>query len=126
MRRLCLICFSKKTENRKILMSKLFRTLDRDNTGWITEEEFTKIMRGKNDVAEEDVEEMLAGTFYVLFVPYMSCILQSTKEWKFSLSTLLLLMAKLLSYFIKVNYCYKPPRMNKELSLSPSLQLCFT
>ena len=37
----------------------MIRNLDPEGNEYITEVEFRKMMRGKNDVPEEDVEEMI-------------------------------------------------------------------
>ena len=39
------------------------RSFDPNNTGQISEERFIKIMKSKENVTEEDINEMIAGSF---------------------------------------------------------------
>ena len=42
----------------------IFRSLDPTNSGEISEEKFMKIMKNKEGVPEEDVDEMIEGNIY--------------------------------------------------------------
>ena len=43
------------------------RSFDPNNTGKISEHRFMKIMKSKENVAEEDINEMIAGTLILIF-----------------------------------------------------------
>jgi Ca2+-binding EF-hand superfamily protein len=49
-------------------LTLLFSSFDKENTGKISEKCFRKIMVGKDDISEKDIEEMLEE-YYRYFLP---------------------------------------------------------
>ena len=49
-------------QNYKFIIYFLSRSFDPTNSGKITENRFVKIMKSKENVAEEDITEMIAGS----------------------------------------------------------------
>ena len=48
------------------------RSFDKTNTGLISEAQFRKIMRSKESVDEEDINEMIEGEEYKVFISIFS------------------------------------------------------
>ena len=56
-----LISIKRRAEPNEESLMEVFRIFDPHNTGTIEEEQFRKIMRSKQGVPDEDIEEMIDG-----------------------------------------------------------------
>ena len=56
-----LISIKRRAEPDEESLMEVFRIFDPHNTGTIEEEQFRKIMRSKQGVPDEDIEEMIDG-----------------------------------------------------------------
>ena len=62
-------------------LTEVLRLFDPHNTGQIEEDQFRKILSSKQGITEEDIEEMIAGTYNSKISYSISVMLQSTRNW---------------------------------------------